>query len=65
MALSVAPALRQMPPAVSRHAALWRPDFPPGAKLRTQQLPNRAVSHSMAVPLVPLIAVSRIPLSLS
>ncbi len=33
VALSVEPALKRIPPAVSRHAALWRPDFP----LRTKR----------------------------
>src|SRR6185295_2684690 len=29
VALSVKPGLIRAPPAVSRHVALWRPDFPP------------------------------------
>src|SRR5262249_51862027 len=36
----------RIPPAVSRHAALWRPDFPPvpaGIPRRNQRLPIRQV----------------------
>ena len=40
------------PPAVSRHAALWRPDFPPGrvASNSTQRLPDRAGSPQYVTP---------------
>ena len=43
VALSVKPAYERAPPAVSRHAALWRPDFPPAPPVtrRSQRLPIR------------------------
>src|SRR5258708_1503417 len=42
VALSVEATLTQLPPAVSRHAALWRPDFPPANTHR------RAISYSQS-----------------
>jgi len=43
VALSVAAASPLLPPAVSRHATLWRPDFPPatraGGRLSTAETP--------------------------
>src|SRR5579862_325873 len=55
VALSVKPACERAPPAVSRHAALWRPDFPPApARLSPylrQRLPVRETRpHCTAVP---------------
>ena len=43
VALSVKLACERAPPAVSRHAALWRPDFPPAPPVsrRSQRLPVR------------------------
>ena len=43
MALSVKSVVRRIPPAVSRHAALWRPDFPLVLPLaqKNQRLPVR------------------------
>ena len=46
MALSVKSALKRIPPAVSRHAVLWRPDFPP---LVQERLPARQASYHYAI----------------
>src|SRR5687767_3150019 len=42
VALSVGAASRRHPPAVSRHAALWRPDFPPARASDRARLKRRA-----------------------
>ena len=50
------------PPAVSRHAALWRPDFPPAPRSRlrgNERLPVRQASPAIITYLIPL------PLSLA
>jgi hypothetical protein len=50
VALSVKLAYERAPPAVSRHAALWRPHFPPAPPVarRSQRLPIRQ-AHSIIV----------------
>jgi hypothetical protein len=42
VALSVGNALKRIPPAVSRHAVLWRPDFPP--PFRSDHPPGKPIT---------------------
>ena len=44
MVLAVQYALKRTCPAVSRHAALWRPDFPLYFKQEAQRLPVPRIS---------------------